>query len=240
MATHSSVLAWRIPGTAEPGGLPSLGSHRVGHDWSDLAAAAAAAAENLFSQRKPPCMLRGNFPNPIRYRDLWHISFPWDNFMFNPGKTQQNLTSWFHPPSHQCLIQLCHVAQWFVDFYLFQCSRFSFAFFSLFQVITICKADDVSKLSSTTYFFYNTHFVLSLFFGGGGQLAVLALPIRWGRKLKDIGQIFSLIKLILKFQYLEKVNLIYNFLMYLFIYFWLHWVFIAAHGLPFSCGTQAQ
>ena len=43
MATHSSVLAWRIPGTGEPGGLPSLGSHRVRHDWSDLAAAAAAA-----------------------------------------------------------------------------------------------------------------------------------------------------------------------------------------------------
>ena len=39
MATHSSVLAWRIPGTGEPGGLPSRGSHRVGHDWSDLAAA---------------------------------------------------------------------------------------------------------------------------------------------------------------------------------------------------------
>ena len=36
MATHSSVLAWRIPGTGEPGGLPSMGSHRVGHDWSDL------------------------------------------------------------------------------------------------------------------------------------------------------------------------------------------------------------
>ena len=42
MATHSSVLAWRIPGTGEPGGLPSMGSHRVGHDLSDLAAAAAA------------------------------------------------------------------------------------------------------------------------------------------------------------------------------------------------------
>ena len=41
MATHSSVLAWKIPGTGEPGGLPSMGSHRVGHDWSDLAAAAA-------------------------------------------------------------------------------------------------------------------------------------------------------------------------------------------------------
>ena len=40
MATHSGVLAWRIPGTGEPGGLPSMGSHRVGHDWSDLAAAA--------------------------------------------------------------------------------------------------------------------------------------------------------------------------------------------------------
>ena len=39
MGTHSSVLAWRIPGTGEPGGLPSMGSHRVGHDWSDLAAA---------------------------------------------------------------------------------------------------------------------------------------------------------------------------------------------------------
>ena len=42
MATHSSVLAWRIPGTVGPGGLPSMGSHRVGHDRSDLAAAAAA------------------------------------------------------------------------------------------------------------------------------------------------------------------------------------------------------
>ena len=41
MATHSIVLAWRIPGTGEPGGLPSMGSHRVGHGWSDLAAAAA-------------------------------------------------------------------------------------------------------------------------------------------------------------------------------------------------------
>ena len=44
MAAHSSVLAWRIPGPGEPGGLPSLGLHRVGHDWSDAAAAAAAAA----------------------------------------------------------------------------------------------------------------------------------------------------------------------------------------------------
>ena len=40
-AAHSSTLAWRIPRTGEPGGLPSPGSHRVRHDWSDLAAAAA-------------------------------------------------------------------------------------------------------------------------------------------------------------------------------------------------------
>ena len=40
MAAHSSVLVWRIRGMAEPGGLPSMGSHRMGHNWSDLAAAA--------------------------------------------------------------------------------------------------------------------------------------------------------------------------------------------------------
>ena len=42
MAIHSSVLAWRIPGTGETGGLLSMGSHRVGHDCSNLAAVAAA------------------------------------------------------------------------------------------------------------------------------------------------------------------------------------------------------
>ena len=47
MATHSSVLAWRIPGTGEPGGLSSMGLHSVGHDWSDLAAAALLPSENI-------------------------------------------------------------------------------------------------------------------------------------------------------------------------------------------------
>ena len=58
MATQSSVLAWRTPGMGEPGGLPSVGSHRVGHNLSDLAATAAALnikmtlaiAQNCFSQ----------------------------------------------------------------------------------------------------------------------------------------------------------------------------------------------
>ena len=49
MATHSSILAWRIPGTGEPGGLPSMGSHRVGHDWSDLAAAAGCFINSINS-----------------------------------------------------------------------------------------------------------------------------------------------------------------------------------------------
>ena len=51
MATHSSVLAWRIPGTGEPGGLPSMGSHRVGQDRSDLAAAAACHLSYRFCNR---------------------------------------------------------------------------------------------------------------------------------------------------------------------------------------------
>ena len=51
VATHSSILAWRIPGTEEPGGLPSMGSHRVRHDWSGLAVAAAVPqSENIGHQ----------------------------------------------------------------------------------------------------------------------------------------------------------------------------------------------
>ena len=52
MATHSSVLAWRIPGMGEPGGLPSMRSHRVGHDWSDLAAAAGPNRCPMYSRYK--------------------------------------------------------------------------------------------------------------------------------------------------------------------------------------------
>ena len=48
MATHSNVLAWKIPGTRKPGGLLSMGSHRVGHDWSDLAAAVFSKWQSFF------------------------------------------------------------------------------------------------------------------------------------------------------------------------------------------------
>ena len=72
MATHSSDLAWRIPGKGEPGGLPSMGLHRVGHDWSDLAAAAAAARyfTEEMGKRKKQCI------NPIsRYLSQYFHSW---------------------------------------------------------------------------------------------------------------------------------------------------------------------
>ena len=53
MAPHSSVLAWRIPGMGKPGGLPSLGSHRVGQDWSDVAAANLTKLHAFFSTYHP-------------------------------------------------------------------------------------------------------------------------------------------------------------------------------------------
>ena len=52
MATHSSVLAWSIPGTEEPGGLPSAGSHRVGHNGSDLARPRLSASKMAASGRR--------------------------------------------------------------------------------------------------------------------------------------------------------------------------------------------
>ena len=59
MATHSSVLAWRIPGMGEPCGLQSMGSRRVGHDWSDLAAAAAALFIHGCGSRQTDLSLSG-------------------------------------------------------------------------------------------------------------------------------------------------------------------------------------
>ena len=73
MATHSSVLAWRIPGTGKPGGLPSMGSHRVGHDWSDLAAA-AAWKESYEQSRQHIKNQRHHFTNKSPYSQSY--SFP--------------------------------------------------------------------------------------------------------------------------------------------------------------------
>ena len=70
MATHSSVLAWRIPGTEEPGGLPSMGSHRVGHDCSDLAAAAEDIMRNAgLEEAQTGIKIAGRNIKNLRYAD---------------------------------------------------------------------------------------------------------------------------------------------------------------------------
>ena len=73
MATHSSVLAWRIPGTGEPGGLPSMGSHRVRHDWRDLTAAAA----DLFRERSQSFKIFMNFRGYCKTLDWEAIRSPY-------------------------------------------------------------------------------------------------------------------------------------------------------------------
>ena len=81
MATHSSVLAWRIPGMAEPGGLPSIRSHRVGHDWSDLAAAAAEAVVlSSLTWETNTCLCSLSYKTQMKATtqhifDLWNIRF---------------------------------------------------------------------------------------------------------------------------------------------------------------------
>ena len=90
MATHFSVLAWRILGMAEPGGLPSMGSHRVGHDWSDLAAAAAACEFTglpwWLSGKESACQRRRHrlfaWVRKIPQRKKWQ-----PNPVFLPGKS---------------------------------------------------------------------------------------------------------------------------------------------------------
>ena len=77
MATHSSVLTWRIPGTGDPGGLPSMGSHRVRHDWNDIAAAASV---------KEPGGLQSM--GSLRVGHDWATSFSLFTFMHWRGKWQ--------------------------------------------------------------------------------------------------------------------------------------------------------
>ena len=78
MSTHSSVLAWRIPGTVEPDGLPSMGLHRVRHKWSDLAAAAAYIYMGFPGGKELTCQCRrhkrcrfGPWLGMIPWRRAW-------------------------------------------------------------------------------------------------------------------------------------------------------------------------
>ena len=97
MATHTSVLAWRIPGTGEPGGLPSMGSHRVGHDWSDLATAAAASlwTSSLIHSTQvryiSSSIKKKKFVLNKRERNLVNFSFQQSRLYFVPKNTQNFL-----------------------------------------------------------------------------------------------------------------------------------------------------
>ena len=93
MATLSSVLALRIPETGEPGGLPSVGSHRVGHDWSDLAAA-------LLSQAHSPIWLL-----LLNTHHLWSSSITTGSFLF----FQTKLYEQFSPLTRNCTEE-CHTS----------------------------------------------------------------------------------------------------------------------------------
>ena len=75
MATHSSVLALRITGTGEPGGLLSTGSHRVGHDWSDLA---VAAYKGILSHDR-------EWSSDARY----NVDGPWEHYAKRMKQTQE-------------------------------------------------------------------------------------------------------------------------------------------------------
>ena len=75
MATHSSVLAWRIPGMGEPGGLPSMWSHRVGHDWSNLAIAAAWRLYHILW--KDWCWSWNSNTLATWCKELTHLKRPW-------------------------------------------------------------------------------------------------------------------------------------------------------------------
>ena len=95
MATHSIVLVWRIPGMGEPGGLPSMGSHRVRHDWSDLAAAAAGSSKKQENSRKTISALL-TMPKPLT---VW-ITINFGKFW----KTWDYQTTW--PASWETCMQV--------------------------------------------------------------------------------------------------------------------------------------
>ena len=111
MATHSSVLAWRIPGMAEPGGLLSMRSHRVGHNWSYLAAAEFNTSRNTLV---PTPKVKVTQSDSLRPHGLYS---PWNSPGQNTGVGSLSLlqgifpTQWSNPGLPHCkwiLYQLSH------------------------------------------------------------------------------------------------------------------------------------
>ena len=104
---HSSTFAWRIPGTAEPGGLPSMESHRVGHDWSDLAAAAAGFQDsyNFLMLEKSPGYKKVFIKEPVNLFAKFCSFVIWGSFFLSVFLTFVYM--------HARCVQLC-VTTWTV------------------------------------------------------------------------------------------------------------------------------
>ena len=112
---HSTILAWRIPGTAEPGGLLSMGSHRVGHNWWDLASSSSSKCLKICSDSHPK-------PKP----NLW--SFVQSN---------QDVFKYYFIVSYRILQFLCVYVCWLTSCYILcdpvDCSPPSFSFHGILQ-----------------------------------------------------------------------------------------------------------
>ena len=99
MATHSSILAWRISGMEEPGELPSMGSHRVGHNWSDLAAAAV-----LLWSRKVIWWCYHCESNTALTTSV--LSWPWNVEVCVPRARLENTSWWASYRRESCTVGL--------------------------------------------------------------------------------------------------------------------------------------
>ena len=113
MATHSSVLAWGIPGTAEPGGLPSLGSHRVRHNWSGLAAAAAVAAYTVHGIARGGQDLATTPPPPPYYHIPDTLKYFTGIVWFNEFSTHNYPLRWALLSSLFCRWGNCNLQDWY-------------------------------------------------------------------------------------------------------------------------------
>ena len=134
MATHSSILAWRIPWTGEPGGLLSMGSHRIGHDWSDLACMHACIGEGNGNPLQYSCL-----ENP-RDRGAWWAA------IYGVTQSQTQLTQ-LSSSSYEYLsvfMLLCgHMFSALLDIYL----GFKFFLSNLYSLIPFPWFTDLVRTS---------------------------------------------------------------------------------------------
>jgi len=143
MANHSSNLAWKIPGTGEPGGLRSLGSHRVGHNWRDLAVAACIISHHLKIVTFLLLFLFGSL--------LFFFSFCW---LIAVARTSNTMLKRSHQSRHPCLLP--------------KCSRKAFSFYvdyglviNALYYVEICSL--YVHINGSSY--YEWCYVLQMFFG---------------------------------------------------------------------------